>query len=660
MAFDHNGAADGTGTPVWWKATLPPFTAGTVLRYKIGVYTQNAPSVFPSNGTDIAIKRKMETIFDIANFDATQAKVRRHMDYGPEHTGLDEGFHSITTRPFLNATTGRRSTTRSSRHSTTTPRPRGRNRPSSMGPRSAETHGVVVRTDHTTSEVWYRITDSDANNDDSSTGSNNGNGAWVKASDVTPTIGVASNYPKEWRFNYINIPATGNATIDVRLKELSSSADNSLNDAAGHFRTLTRTVNTQGDAAHMFVRWPQTDGDVVGAGYVIKVQFSKGLASGLNEQDLINRFSISLDGIVQSPSEYWIIWNATNDYHELAFELPNLYNGDPDFLHQINVVHTRPSPFSTLNAQRLVKANPGAIAARVDFITPPPYQGAGNLNPIILPQKVSPLPSEREYTIQVETGASVQNLSLVFTQGSGAITPQGTPIVDGDSKLWSFLWSNIAEGTFQIRANADTDGNTATTEATALRDTVVIFRQLVAENGSDTDDDDDGLSDTIESTAASYPTSGSDSWNNGDVHIVHASGKTLPLSPDSDGDGLPDGLELGWRTPGADTLTTTDTDGDGYPNFIADLDPPFYNTLDNHGKVPNVDPAGTSWRRAELRGGSTTDPNNPDTDGDGLIDGLEDANRNGWVDGDGNSIAPAAQPSLTRNWPNNKIDPGET
>ncbi len=663
MTFDHNGAADGTGTPVWWKATLPPLTAGTVVRYKIGVYTQNAPSVFPNNGTDISIKRKMETIFDIANFDATTAKVRRHNDYGPESTGLDEGFHALTTRPFL------KRDNRSAIYNTfvqtfyyDTKAPEGEIKfPSSNGATlGGNSYGVVVRTDHTTSEVWYRITDSDANNDDTATGSNNGNGAWVKASDVTPTIGVSSNYPKEWRFNYINIPATGNATIDVRLKELSSSPDNNLGDAAGHFRTLTRTVNTQGDAARLFVRWPQADGDVVGAGYVIKVQFSKGLASGLNEQDLINRFSVSLDGIVQSSSAYWIIWNATNDYHELALELPNLYNGDPNFLHQINVVHTRPSPFSTLTAQRLVKANPGALAARVDFITPPPYQGAGNVNPIILPQKVSPLPSEREYTIQIETGTSVQNLNLVFTQGSGTITPQGAPIVDGDSKLWSFLWSDIAEGTYQIRANADTDGNTATTEASALRDTVVIFRQLVAENGSDADDDDDGLSDATETTAGSYPTSGSDSWSNGDVHIVQASGKTLPLSPDTDGDGLPDGLELGWRTPGTDTLTTTDTDGDGYPNFIGDLDPPFYNTLDNNGKVPNVDPAGTSWRRAELRGGSTSDANNPDTDGDGLLDGLEDANHNGWVDGDGDPIAPTAQPALTRNWPNNKIDQGET
>ena len=42
-------------------------------------------------------------------------------------------------------------------------------------------------------------------------------------------------------------------------------------------------------------------------------------------------------------------------------------------------------------------------------------------------------------------------------------------------------------------------------------------------------------------------------------------------------DGLPDGLELGFRTPKNPLSTdlTMDTDGDGYKNFIVDIDPPF-------------------------------------------------------------------------------------
>lgn len=70
--------------------------------------------------------------------------------------------------------------------------------------------------------------------------------------------------------------------------------------------------------------------------------------------------------------------------------------------------------------------------------------------------------------------------------------------------------------------------------------------------------------------------------------------KTDPMNPDSDGDGIPDGVELG---------RTSSPDPECEPFFRGDADP-----------------------------STTTDPTNPDTDGDGLLDGEEDANRNGRVD----------------------------
>ena len=68
---------------------------------------------------------------------------------------------------------------------------------------------------------------------------------------------------------------------------------------------------------------------------------------------------------------------------------------------------------------------------------------------------------------------------------------------------------------------------------------------------------------------------------NDQVHIWAISGKTDPLNPDTDGDDLSDGLELGWGTAVGDTNVNTDTNGDGVPNFQPDLDPPVYNTTDN-------------------------------------------------------------------------------
>ncbi|MFM7200490.1 MAG: OmpA family protein [Myxococcota bacterium] len=74
-------------------------------------------------------------------------------------------------------------------------------------------------------------------------------------------------------------------------------------------------------------------------------------------------------------------------------------------------------------------------------------------------------------------------------------------------------------------------------------------------------------------------------------------GETKAAVPDTDNDGLPDGLEIGLTVAES---TTTNTSA-GY--FIVDLDPT-----------------------------STTDPNVADTDGDRLSDGDEDKNKNGRVD----------------------------
>jgi hypothetical protein len=95
-------------------------------------------------------------------------------------------------------------------------------------------------------------------------------------------------------------------------------------------------------------------------------------------------------------------------------------------------------------------------------------------------------------------------------------------------------------------------------------------------NNPFTDSDCDGLSDAEE------------------LSTIYAGGrKTDPLNPDTDGDGIPDGVEVG-RTQSPDPNCA---------NFVGDADPT-----------------------------TRTDPTNPDTDGDGLPDGVEDANHNGKVD----------------------------
>ncbi len=85
-----------------------------------------------------------------------------------------------------------------------------------------------------------------------------------------------------------------------------------------------------------------------------------------------------------------------------------------------------------------------------------------------------------------------------------------------------------------------------------------------------------------------------------------------PLDPDSDGDGIRDGLEPEW---------SVDTDGDGFVNAL-DAD------SDDDGLLDGVEDENLNG----VVSYGETDPLNPDTDDDGLLDGEEDFNFNGIVD----------------------------
>ena len=142
----------------------------------------------------------------------------------------------------------------------------------------------------------------------------------------------------------------------------------------------------------------------------------------------------------------------------------------------------------------------------------------------------------------------------------------------------------------------------------------------------DADSDDDGLAD-------GYEVLGTDGLpNSGD--------ETDPLHPDTDGDGLNDGLETGVTSPvpsGTSGGNGTPFDGTdtGSPNFVPDSDPatstdPTDPDSDNDGLQDGVEDSDGNGSTGSVVIGGTgtsgsgeTDPNNPDTDGDGLTDGNE-------------------------------------
>lgn len=124
---------------------------------------------------------------------------------------------------------------------------------------------------------------------------------------------------------------------------------------------------------------------------------------------------------------------------------------------------------------------------------------------------------------------------------------------------------------------------------------------------SDVDSDGDGLPDSEEGVRDSDGMLGTD--------------ETDPKNADTDGDGVSDGEERRIGTK----PTRCDTDEDGLSDGVelGAIQPEDVNGC--HG----LQAAGTNFRNPHA-----LDPLNPDSDGDGLKDGEEDANGNGWLDPD--------------------------
>ena len=162
---------------------------------------------------------------------------------------------------------------------------------------------------------------------------------------------------------------------------------------------------------------------------------------------------------------------------------------------------------------------------------------------------------------------------------------------------------------------------------------------------------------------------------------VPVTGTGLKDDKDSDGDGLTDETEARMCTDPA----VADTDGDGLPdgiedenkNGITDRDPKtgvFFETdpcvadTDGDGLLDGTEDADHDGKvLKEGAAFSETDPRIPDTDGDGLDDGIEDANGDGVydkatetdprvIDTDGDGIADGVE-DVNRN---GKVDAGET
>ncbi|MFB1005355.1 MAG: putative Ig domain-containing protein, partial [Candidatus Poseidoniaceae archaeon] len=165
---------------------------------------------------------------------------------------------------------------------------------------------------------------------------------------------------------------------------------------------------------------------------------------------------------------------------------------------------------------------------------------------------------------------------------------------NGDSLSWNFT----------IEILEDSDGDGLPNELPGDYDPTNPDAPGLVE---DTDDDNDGLSDTNESEIG-----------------------TNPLNPDTDGDGMCDGpvasppdCVAGPDAFPLDPAGDTDTDGDGNPDTLnppSNSDPALVEDLDDDGDgLDDVNETNTGIDNGPTDTG--TDPLDPDTDNDGICDG---------------------------------------
>ena len=461
MHFDHSEGTPNAGD--WWTGSITPKPAGQ-LRYKLAIYkdttngTTPVASVFPGDAAAVTRKKRGLTTFEITAFNATTCTVFPHNDLGVRQTGLSEGFHVLRTRAFLSHS-GKASIFKTNTQTFyyDAQRPAGQvSFPTESATIGGSTYGFVVLTDASVNGVQFNILDTNAGNDSAANG--NGTGNWTAATEVTPSQLGTTGYVREWRFDFKNIPTSGAAIVNVRLREASSSADNALDDATGWFTTLTRNVNT-GYAVNYRIQFPTTDGTVVDTSYVAKVYFDKslGFISGVAvpAAQMVGEFTITLDGTLLPRAGYTFIANETASDSALSFHFPNFYTGNPDDLHEVRATWQRGN--ISLTDIRDVKAAPGAILDSDGDGLPDYWEIANRLDPNN--------PDGDNGAYGDKDGDGIPNILEFLGDFNPADPNDGTllrPIISPNGATWRLQFPVIPNRRYQIEtsANLTTWGNT--------------------------------------------------------------------------------------------------------------------------------------------------------------------------------------------------------
>jgi len=213
------------------------------------------------------------------------------------------------------------------------------------------------------------------------------------------------------------------------------------------------------------------------------------------------------------------------------------------------------------------------------------------------------------------------NRSLYYCTDSGYGDPLNWSGTSNPTPNVSTYIPNI-----QLVIEPDTDGD-------GLTD--VFEARVSGTNYNDPDTDDDGLPDGVDYNWGCGGANDNDADNDGildgaediDHDGVLDAGESSPCIVDTDSDGISDTIEV----PGCSNPNSTDSDGDGLADGVEDANHNGYRDgTETDLCLADTDSDGIG-DHIEVPGCS--DPLSTDSDGDGLADGVEDANHNGYRDG---------------------------